>query len=71
MQKVGVSVQVRLWRPYARHLRGRDRPVPRLSGRVEGSEITVGISEISGGPKIDFGGFSVVFGAAREPHIPP
>ena len=35
-----------------------------------GSEITVGISEISGGPKIDFGGFPVVFGAPREPHIP-
>ena len=35
-----------------------------------GSEITVGISEISGGPKIDLGGGSVVFGAPREPHIP-
>ena len=75
MQKVDVSVQVRLYQAYARHPRGRDRPVPRLSGRHEPlaarPEITVGISEISGGPKIDFGGFSVVFGAAREPHITP
>ena len=74
MQKVDVSVQVRLYQAYARHPRGRDRPVPRLSGRHEPlaarPEITVGISEISGGPKIDFGGFSVVFGAPREPHIP-
>ena len=75
MQKVDVPVQVRLYQTYARHLRGRDRPVPRLSGGHEPlaarPEITVGISEISGGPKIDFGGFSVVFGAPREPHIPP
>ena len=53
---------------------GETGPVPRLSGRHEPlaarPEITVGIPEISGGPKIDFGGFPVVFGAPREPHIP-
>ena len=74
MQKVDVPVQVRLGRPYTGHPHGRYRPVPRLSGRHEPlatrPEITVGIPEISGGPKIDFGGFPVVFGAPREPHIP-